>query len=82
MADDAKAEPHLWIGVGMQRRMRQREQAAHCSLPLERANCPSPVRHEAHARKNLERRKEGAWFGSLLWQSLQKRTDIVLEDQK
>lgn len=39
------------------------------------------VQDEVHAEKNLER-KEGVWFGSLLCQSLQKRTDIVLEDKK
>lgn len=55
MEDDAEVELHLWIGIGMQCHKGQREQAAHCSLSLERADCPFPVQHEAHARKNLER---------------------------
>lgn len=83
MVDDADTRLHLWIGIGMQCHKGQKEQAARCCLSSERADSVHlQCRTEPMLEKILKDRKEGVWFGSSLWASLQNRTNIVLEDKK
>lgn len=83
MEEDEDAEPDFWMGIGIWHCKGWMEEAARSCVSSERADSF----HPQHGRKRtmekvLKERKEGIWFGSLLWQCLQNKVSIVLEEKK